>query len=115
MQAKGNEPEKPRMPGIRGWLTSLGVNGFRISVGRSTDVITGVVATTGGLQVAMKTDDAWITELSVALDKLGISLEQVEEKLGYKLDSTIILPPGSAAQLIVNLREVVVIKMQREG
>jgi hypothetical protein len=70
---------------FRGWVTSLMVEAVELS-GQRVNVVTGVIATTGGLQIAMRVGDG----------------------------TTIVLSPGAAAQLVVNLRKSVGTKMQAE-
>jgi hypothetical protein len=69
-----------------GWRTSLIVDAVDLAGGR-VPVVTGVIATAGGLQVGMRVDD----------------------------ETTLILPDQNGAQLIVNLREALLAKLQGDS
>jgi hypothetical protein len=73
-------------PWRHGWRTSLIVQGIELT-GQPVNVIVGVIATAGGLQVGMRVDD----------------------------ETTMILPDQNVAQLIVNLREALLTKLQGDS
>jgi hypothetical protein len=74
-------------PSRHGWRTSLIVPAVDLA-GRHAPVVTGVIATQGGLQVGLRIGED---------------------------STTLILTDQAAAQLIVNLREALLAKLQEEG
>jgi hypothetical protein len=72
------------MPGHgRGWRGQLSANGIRLKTQQPLDVLTGVIVSPGGAQVAM-----------------GIGGE------------TVILPLADASRLVVNLKKAIQLKTQ---
>lgn len=72
-----------------GWRTVLAVEGIRLgSTGQRIKVVVGIVATqTGYLHIAMRVGD----------------------------ETTVLLPTGTATQLLTNLRRVIDYKLQAES
>jgi hypothetical protein len=62
------------------------VQGIEVVTQQPIDVMTGVLATSGGLQIAMRVQPG--------------------------LDGTIILPPNDAAELVINLKDALTMKLE---